>query len=115
MDRLSKLQRRQLQQLLALAHDRALTTALHALDEQFRAWKAGELTAFDLNERLHQHHDGASREIYRNYMAGDVTLGVMLAVEKGIVAIEEVPKESRDLVARGAEVFQDPTQSDEDA
>ena len=99
---LSKRQKRDLRALLALAHDRALTVALQQLEKSFGEWKSGTLTAYDLNERIHEHHDGASRALYRKYITGNLVLGVALGVTEGHLSLDEVPESCRDLVAKAA-------------
>ena len=50
-----------------IAHDRDLRQALGALHGQFGRWERGEISSFELNDFVHQFHDGASREIWKRY------------------------------------------------
>lgn len=93
MPSLTKRQRSQLRQLADVAHSRELTAALTDLYEEFGSWGGSESGAFDLNEAVHKFHDGISRELYKRYVLGSVELGVIYALQQGILAADEVDKE----------------------
>ena len=82
---LSKFQKRRLRELAALAHEEELQRAIKALDEQFDLWRKGELDPFELNEQIHQFHNGASRELYKMYAMGDPFFGIARAINIGIL------------------------------
>ena len=54
----SKAQKREVRRLAGLAHERELAAAVDNLRAQFERWRAGEFDVFELNERIHQFHDG---------------------------------------------------------
>ena len=90
MPSLTKAQRAQLRQLAVDAHSRELTAALTDLYEEFGRWGGSETGAFDLNEIVHKFHDGISRELYKRYVLGSVELGVIYALQQGILGADEV-------------------------
>jgi hypothetical protein len=77
----------------AVAHDRELAKALLALGTQFERWQRGEISAADLNDLIHQFHQGTSREIWKKYATNHLEPAVGFAVATGILRREEVPPE----------------------
>jgi len=77
----------------AVAHDRELAKALLALGAQFERWQQGEITAADLNDLIHQFHQGTSREIWKKYATNHLEPAVAFAVATGILRREELPPE----------------------
>ncbi len=76
-----------------IAHDRDLRTALGELRIQFGRWERGEISSFELNEFVHQFHDGTSREIWKRYATNHLEPAVASAVAAGVVRKEELPGE----------------------
>lgn len=77
----------------AVAHDRELSKALLDLRAHFEAWQRGEITAADLNDLIHQFHQGGSREIWKKYATNHLEPAIGLAVATGILRQEELPPE----------------------
>ena len=59
MPETSKRIKRLVREYAAIAHDRELGQALRDLDVQFGRWRNGEISAAELNDVIHQFHDGA--------------------------------------------------------
>lgn len=76
-----------------VAHDRDLRKALGELRVQFGRWERGEISPFELNEFVHQFHDGTSREIWKRYATNHLEPAVASAVAAGILQREELPAE----------------------
>ena len=94
MQNLPKPIKRVLRQLMDVAYERELHRELEKLDQSFAAWREGTISSFELNELIHKHHDGPSRELwsrYRNVRAADML--VTSAVVEGLIKEEEVPLE----------------------
>jgi hypothetical protein len=92
MQNLPKPIKRVLRQLMDVAYERELHRELEKLDQSFAAWREGTISSFELNELIHKHHDGPSRELwsrYRNVRAADML--VTSAVVEGLIKEEEVP------------------------
>ncbi len=101
---LTKAQRRHIRDLAVIAHGRELGAALDALNNQFKKWQSGELDPWELNEEIHQHHNGIARELYKAYVMGDAFHAVGAAVVDGILELDEVREDCRPAVegyARG--------------
>jgi hypothetical protein len=77
----------------AIAHDRELEQALLALRTHFDRWQRGEIAAADLNDLIHQFHQGASREIWKRYATNHLEPAIGFAVATGILRREELPEE----------------------
>jgi len=77
----------------AIAHDRELGHALLELRTEFDRWQRGEITAADLNDLIHQFHEGASREIWTRYATNHLEPAIGSAVAAGILRREELPEE----------------------
>jgi hypothetical protein len=77
----------------AIAHGRELGHALLELLAQFDRWQDGEIAAADLNDLIHQFHQGASREIWKRYATNHLEPAIGSAVAAGILRREELPEE----------------------
>jgi hypothetical protein len=86
----TKAQRREVRRLAALAHERELSQAVGVLRLELDRWQRGEMSVFDLNERIHQFHNGASRDLYKRYAMGDEGWSVAAAVVRGVLQESEV-------------------------
>jgi hypothetical protein len=74
-----------------VAHDRELRKALGKLHVQFGRWKRGGISSLELNEFVHQFHDGTSREIWKRYATNHLEPAVASAIAGGILRREELP------------------------
>lgn len=87
---LSKAERRELRQLVELAHDRELSSAAADLMARFADWRAGKMNVFELNEQIHMYHDGPSRDLYKTYVMVEAHLSVASAIARGVLKESEV-------------------------
>ena len=85
-----------------MGHERLLAAELHKLDAKFTAWKAGEIDAFELNEFIHAHNNGTSRELWVRFtsrglkdvvVAGLVVHGVIQEAELSAALLEALKSE----------------------
>jgi hypothetical protein len=91
MDRkFSKAERAKLRDLAGEAHARELSTASTDLFERFKSWTGDQISVFDLNQDIHEFHNGVSRKLYVRYVMGDPTLAVTGAVATGVLSPEDV-------------------------
>jgi hypothetical protein len=81
----SKMERAQLRALVEEAWKGELDQALGNLLEAFKRWAGHDLDTFDLSGRIHEFHDGASRELYKRYAGLPAHLAVGYAVSRGIL------------------------------
>ncbi len=93
MQDVPKRMKRLVREWAGIAHDRDLRTALGQLRIQFGRWERGEISSFELNEFVHQFHDGTSREIWKRYATNHLEPAVASAVAAGVVRKEELPSE----------------------
>jgi hypothetical protein len=99
MPHMTKSQKKHLQELSNRCQELELSKALEALAENFRRWKNNELTVWDLNEKIHQYHDGKALELYNTYeLLNDPRVAVAKAVSQGIINIEDVQENCRPLL-----------------
>lgn len=89
----SKKQKRELRELLGLAWERELSEALRELRGHFDAWERGEISAFDVSDRIHEFHNGRSRELYNAYMGSLLVPWVVRAIVTGVIGESEVSEE----------------------
>ena len=87
---LTKAQKRRLRDLAALAHERELASASAVLLERFRRWERKEIDVFELNNEIHEFHNGTSRTLYGRYVGMDPTFGVAHALKSGVLERTEV-------------------------
>ncbi len=86
----SKSERAKLRHLAEEAHARELSAASTQLFERFQSWAGDQLNVFDLNQDIHEFHNGVSRELYVRYVMGDLTLAVIGAISTGVLSPEDV-------------------------
>ena len=107
MTDLTKSQKKHLRQLAGQCYEKEMSLALEALYENFQKWKRSEITPWELNEKIHEHHDQRARDLWKIYeQMNDPSLAVSVALAKGIIKIEEVQENCRELVEMKSEFFQ---------
>ena len=77
---LTKKQKAELRRLAGLAHERELSEALTNLESEFGRWRIGEISVFELNDRIHEFHHGLSRDLYKLYDPRDAEIVVPGAI-----------------------------------
>ena len=92
---LTKKQRKHIRELASVSYERALAAALDKLLAAFQKWKQGGMSPFDLNEEIHQYHNGTARDLYKQYAMCDPDMAVMFALADGILKIEELNEDCR--------------------
>lgn len=80
-----------LRELSGEAYERELRHELGKLDKSFDAWRRGELSSSELNERIHDYETGPAREMFKRYNSGLPDVNVASAVAVGILAGQEIP------------------------
>lgn len=85
--------RRSLRALAAMAYEEEMRRALSELAQGFDAWRAGKIDVWELNQQIHEYHNGPSRELYNQYGESHVDLLVASAIVRGIISRESVPAE----------------------
>jgi len=81
--------RRQLRELASLAYERELNRELAALAVKFERWRRGELTPWDLSERIHAFH----QDLFVLYRDLDEGMAVGRALAGGTLEEKEIPVE----------------------
>ena len=101
MQDLSKAARRAIRELAGLAYERELAGELTKLRTQFDAWAGGQITPFELEQIIHQFHDGVSRQLYNRYSSGSTLPHVVAAaVLRGTLSVTEIPEPARKQLER---------------
>ena len=99
MSDMTKSQKKHLRELSNRCYEIEMSESLDKLNENFKKWKNKDITVWDLNEKVHQHHDGTARNLYKRYeLLTDPRVAVAQAVSKGIINIEDVQKNCRSLL-----------------
>ena len=93
MQEIPKRIKRMIREWSGVAHERDLRDALKELRAQFDRWERGEIDSFELNEIVHKHHDGASREIWKRYATSHLSPAVASAIAAGVLRTDELPSE----------------------
>ena len=106
MQDLPKAMKRLVREWAAVAHDRELGQILLDLKTQFDRWQRGEITAADLNDLIHQFHQGTSREIWKKYATNHLEPAIGCAVAARILRREELPPELLTHVASLIEFYE---------
>ena len=105
---MKKSQKRHLRELAKRCYEIEMSMALQNLDENFKRWKNKEISPWELNDKIHEHHNGTARDLYRFYeLSSDARVVVSRAVLKGIIKIEEVQEDCRPFLDRFLEAMVD--------
>ncbi|MBK9015875.1 MAG: hypothetical protein IPM82_18440 [Saprospiraceae bacterium] len=64
MQEYTKNVKRKIRELAGLLYERELNEEIIKLDEHFEVWRKGELSPFDLAEKIHHFHQHPARELY---------------------------------------------------
>jgi len=87
---LTKKQKAELRRLAGLAHERELSVAIGELEAEFGRWRRGDISVFELNERIHKYHHGISRDLYNLYDPRDAEIVVAAAIARGTIREDEL-------------------------
>lgn len=104
-DNYSRTTRATLRRLAAHVRHAELESALAALDEGFRAWRAGRLPAEELQERVHAFHQGPARGWYIDAADHRPIAALLRGLGSGILKADDLPEEARRDFARGLSVL----------
>lgn len=107
----SKSERKELRRLAGLSYERGLSKALEELEEAFREWRRGEMSAIDLNEVIHGYHQGPSRDIWAQFVRSKPAMAVAYALATNILDPEEVSERLRQELEAWVELFRDEEES----
>ena len=91
--------------MAAVAHERELSVALEKLQSKFESWKKDEIDCFELNQEIHEFHNGESRDLYKFYAMGEPYQAVAYAIANGIITESEAIKEYIQEITPSIEYF----------
>ena len=103
--KITKSQSKHLRTLSETAHERELSQALGELHVRFQEWQEGNVSTWDLNQEIHEFHDGRSRDLYKFYVINnDPFFSVANALANEIIDIDEVPENCRAILKPKIEI-----------
>jgi hypothetical protein len=91
-------QKNHLRDIANTAYEREMNNAMEILFASFNKWKKGQLYVHDLDQAIHRHHNGISRDLFKLYTMIDPRFSVSLAVKKRVIKIEEIREDCRSLI-----------------
>jgi hypothetical protein len=86
--KITKSERALLRQLAQEAWEAELDGELEQLFENFSRWADDGMSAFELSDKIHEFHNGASRGLYGRYTGLDPAVTVARAIALGILQEE---------------------------
>ena len=114
----TKATKRKLRQLAGVAYERELGAELSKLETEFARWRRDEMDPFELSDRIHRFHDGASRDLYVLYNRLHPGQSVARAVALQLLEEKEVPSELLEALERPIHFYREqltePEEQDED-
>lgn len=98
MAELSKRVRKQARELIRMAYARELNYHFYKLAQKFDGWQKNTIDCWELNDWIHQYHDGVSRDLYKiyNYTQDEIFL-ISRAIAHGFLQKDELSKEVLEL------------------
>ena len=82
--------KKELKKLSDLAYRRELDKELEKMAKQFDDWRQRRMNCFELNEKIHEFHNGVSRELWSKYESRHEDFMVTVAIVKNIIKKEEI-------------------------
>ena len=90
MPKVTKRERALLRELAGEAWESELRSELEDLFEVFLKWADSGMDSFELSDRIHEFHNGISRELYSRYTGLDPEITVPRAVAMGILGEQQL-------------------------
>ena len=72
----------------------------------FKNWRNKTIDGFELNDLIHKHHQGTSRELWKFYSYADPDTAVARAVKLDFIKKEEIPDDILKLITPPIRSFQ---------
>lgn len=91
--RYSKAVSKKMRELSNLAYERELRLEMEVLAKQFKLWQDNQINVWDLEQAVHNFHNGAARELYKHYTMLKPAEALPYALFKNIITYEELPVE----------------------
>jgi len=104
----TKSERKRIRQLASLAWERGLRIELRKIAVAVEEMECGRLTPFDVTDRIHKFHDGAARDLYKQFSGSLPWLGVCRAHFDGVLTddgIVDASESIRDGIREYATIF----------
>jgi len=89
----SKRVKRLIREYASWAYEVELSRALGELEQQFAAWRSGQISAGELSGRIHAFTRGPARELHQRYSANLDDMQVAHAIMTGLLPRDELPAE----------------------
>ena len=86
----TKSERKRIRQLASLAWERGLRIELQKIAGAMEEMESGGLTAFEVTDRIHQFHDGPSRDLYKQFSKSVPWLEVCRAHIDGTLSDDDI-------------------------
>lgn len=87
---LCKSDRRTIRKLADLAWDRELRRELRVISTTIQQMESGSISPFEVSDHIHRFHNGASRELYKQYSQSLPWMGICMAYADGVLADRDI-------------------------
>lgn len=100
---LTKADKKKVRQLAGIAWERELREEIRGIADAIDEMENGSLSPFDVDVRIHEFHNGASRDLYRQYSESLPWLGVSRAFFDRVLTDDDLVDASDEVRAGIAE------------
>jgi hypothetical protein len=76
----------------SIAYEEELRQALMSLSKSFDDWKKKDIDSYDLSDRIHEFHDGISRELFKMYNSPMKEIGLCRAIANNVIDRRTIPE-----------------------
>ena len=94
---MKKSDRKKIRQLADRAWERELRSAIAEIGDAIVEMERGTVSPFDVDEKIHEYHNGTARDLYNLYSGGGPWMGVCQAYYKGILSDEDLVELSEEV------------------
>ena len=105
LNKLTKSERALLRALTEEAWEAELGEELEKLFEDFTKWLDHGMSALDLSDKIHEFHNGRSRDLYGIYTGNDPAMIVARAIAMGFADEKSLNDELRSKLAEQIDTF----------
>jgi hypothetical protein len=105
--KLTKRERALLRHLASRAWELELEEKLENLFEDFGKWADKGMSCFELSDKIHEFHNGTSRELYGRHTGLEPAIAVSRAVALGILSEAEVGADLLKKLEREIAIFRE--------
>lgn len=104
----TKSEKRELRRLAGEAYKAEMERELSMLEVNFKNWRDGKISVFNLDEQVHAYYSGPRKELYVRYqIRNQPETAVAWGIASGLIEVEQVSTDLKAKIERMIEFFKE--------